>query len=66
MYGEKINTYSTTDPLQKEFIEAGSDFVQSVAQIASAPPFYKIFPTKSYRRFLKIVNRMKKAGTLIE
>ena len=62
MYGEKINTYSVTDPQQKEFIEAGSKFIQSVARIASAPPLYRLFPTKPYREFVKILNRMKKAG----
>ena len=62
VYGEKINTYSVKDPMQKEFVEAGSEFVQAIGSIAIALPLYRIFPTKPYRRFVKILKRMKKAG----
>ena len=62
MYGEKINVYSEADPLQKEFMEAGLDYIQSLVGIGLALPLYRIYPTRAYRDFARIVKRMQRAG----
>ena len=62
VYGEKINTYSNTDPVQQEFIEAGLDYIGSLGRIGSAIPLYKLFPTKQYKEYVKIVYRIHAAG----
>ena len=62
MYGEKINIYSDIDPIQKEFMEAGLEFIGSISNIARALPLYKLFPTKTYRNFVRIVKRMQQTG----
>lgn len=62
VYGEKIDVYSERDPVQKEFIEAGIDYIESVSTITSAPPLYKLFPTKPYRDYVRIVKRIQAAG----
>ena len=62
MYGEKINIYSGADPLQEEFIKAALEYIDSLVKIASAPPLYKWFPTKTYRNFVRIVKRMQEVG----
>ena len=64
VYGEIIDTYTLKDPRQREFVEAGSDYIKSVTEIGSSLPLYRIFPTKPYRRFVSVTRRMKKAGTL--
>ena len=58
-----MDTYTLKDPRQREFVEAGSDYIQSVNEMATCLPLYRIFPTKPYRRFVSITRRMKKAGT---
>ena len=63
VYGEIIDTYTLKDPRQREFVEAGSDFVQSIVEITNSLPLYRIFPTKPYRQFQRTTRRMKKAGT---
>ena len=63
VYGETIDTYTLKDPRQREFVEAGSDYIQSVAEIGTCLPLYRIFPTKPYRCFVSVTRRMKKAGT---
>ena len=62
VYGEKINIYSGTDPLLREFLEAGTAYIRSIGIIGSALPLYKLYPTKAYRDYEKIVRRMQKAG----
>lgn len=65
VYGEKINIYSGTDPLQKEFMEAGLDFIQSFLKTMRAFPLYKLFPTKTYRDYERIVRRLQRSGECV-
>ena len=62
VYGEKIKIYSGADPIQKEFMEAGLNFIRSTAAISVALPLYKIYPSKAFRDFRRIVRRMQGAG----
>ena len=62
VFGEKIDVYSGTDPLMKEFIQAGLDYIESVGLITRALPIYRIYPTKAYRDYKKVVRRMQRAG----
>ena len=62
VYGEIFDVYTLKDPWQREFVEAGSDYVQSIEAIINSLPFYHIFPTKPYRYFQRTARRMKKAG----
>ena len=66
VYGEKIEIYSGADPFLKEFMEAGVDYINYLAAITISPPLYRIFPTKTYRDFKRIVRRMQRAGKFKE
>ena len=66
MYGEKIDIYSGTDPIQKEFMKAGLDYLQAIDDIGRALPLYRIYPTKEYRDFKKVMNRMRNVGESIK
>ena len=62
VYGEKINIYSDIEPVQKEFMEAGLEFIGYVSRMVNALPLYRIFPTKVYRDYVAIVKRMNRTG----
>ncbi len=62
MYGEKIKIYTDIEPLQKEFMEVGLDFISSVSIIATSLPLYKLFPTKVYKKYVGILKRMNRIG----
>ena len=62
MYGEKIELYTEPDQHQKEFMEAGLDYLASLNDFRLAMPFYRVYPTKVYRDFVKVVNRLKEVG----
>ena len=62
MYGEEINVYAETDPLTKEFMDAAQDYIQSLNLLGSRLPLYRIYPTKTFKKYVKIVRRMQDAG----
>ena len=62
VYGENIDVYSGTIPLFKEFMEAGLDYIESIGWIILALPVYRIYPTKAYRKYKRVVRRMQRAG----
>ena len=62
MYGEKIKIYTDIEPVQKEFMEAGLEFIDSISTVAFSLPLYKFFPTKVYRDYVGILKRMKRSG----
>ena len=41
VYGEIIDTYTLKDPRQREFVEAGSDYIQSVTEIGTYIIFFQ-------------------------
>lgn len=61
MYGEKVDIYSGNDPSQKEFLEAGLDYLRNM-NIALDLPLYRIYPTKAFRKYKEIVKRLHEAG----
>ena len=65
VYGEKIDIYCGADATQREFLEAGLDYIRSISSIARALPLYKIFPTKPFKEYTRIVRRLQKAGCAI-
>ena len=65
VYGEKINIFSTIDPMQREFMEAGLAYNRSLIPISRALPLYKLFPTKPFREYRRVVRRVQKAGVAI-
>lgn len=63
VYGEKIPIYSANiDPVQKEFMEAGVDYMQTFARMRISMPIYRLFPNKDYRYYKKLVQKLRKAG----
>ncbi len=50
------------NPIQKEFVEAGLDYIRSLVKTMNASPIYKIFPTKAYKDYVKMVHRIHAAG----
>ena len=62
VYGEKINVYSGTDPVQKEFMDASVDFIGSAFTMVVALPLYRIYPNKTFRDFRRIVRRIQRVG----
>ena len=63
MYGEKINIYSGADSIQQEFIDAGLNYIRSISNLVFSLPLYKLYPTKTYRDFEKVIRSMQRAGT---
>ena len=66
VYNENIDIYSGADPAKQEFMQAGLDYIQSIDLIGTVLPLYKLYPTKEYKNFKKILRRLQKAGTLTE
>lgn len=62
VYGENINVYSERNPLFKELMEAGLDYIDGFGWIVFALPFYRIYPTKAYRKYKRAVRRIQRAG----
>ena len=62
VYGEKIELYTEPDQHQKEFMEAGLDYLASLNDIGLAMPFYRVYPTKVYRDHVRVVNRLMEVG----
>ncbi len=62
VYGEKIKIYTDIEPEQKEFMEAGLEFVGYIERITNALPLYKLFPTKVYKKYVGILKRMNRIG----
>ena len=56
-----MNVFTTNDPIHKEFIKAGLEFVEQVGQLQPLP-IYKYFPTKGYKRFAQATGRMRELG----
>ena len=62
MYGEKVDVYSD-DPKLKEFMEVGVKSAQNIGAIISIPPLYRYhIPTRTYREFLRTVNKLQDVG----
>ena len=66
VYNEIIDVYSEADPMQQEFIEAGVDYINSIADMATALPIYKLYRNKTYRKYEKILRRVQKAGEVMQ
>ena len=57
-----IDAYSE-DPKLKEFIDVGMKFIQSLASIGMALPFYKLhIYTKTYRDYVDTLNKLQDRG----
>ena len=62
MYGEMVDPYSE-DPKLKEFIDVGMKFIQSLASVGIALPFYKLhIYTKTYRDYVDTLNKLQDRG----
>lgn len=61
VYGEKTDVYSN-DPKQTQFMKIGLQFINHLAMIAMALPFYRLFPTKPYKQFVGVVTEMHNIG----
>ena len=64
VYNENIDIYTGSDPAQKEFMEAGVDYIQSIPMIMAALPIYRLYKDKTYKEYEKILRRVQKAGIL--
>ena len=62
VYGEKLNTFDESRKDILEFQNAASAFVESTATLITEPPFYKYFPTKTYRRFVRAISHIHEYG----
>jgi hypothetical protein len=63
VYGEKIDIYSSNvDPLQKEFLEVGVQYVKGFMTFLTSWPVYRIYPNKTYREYVKTIERMHSIG----
>ena len=64
VYGEKVDAYSD-DPKLNEFIEVGVKSAQIIGAIISIPPLYRYhIPTRTYREFLKTLNKVQDIGKI--
>lgn len=66
VYGEKIDTFSTSDPEHHDFIEAATHFLQSFPAVMSGPILVKMFPSRRYRDYMKAAKKMHQLGKKME
>ena len=62
VFNETLDVYSGADENVKKFQTAGIEFIESIAMIGAALPFYKLYPTKPYRNYLQKLNTVHKLG----
>jgi len=62
VFNETLDVYSGTDEHVNKFQTAGIEFIASLSMIASALPFYKLYPTKPYRTYLQKLNAVQELG----
>ena len=62
MFSETLDVYSGKDERFKRFQDAAIKFIGSLADVASAAPLYKFFPTKPYREYLQKLNAVQDVG----
>ena len=64
IYGEKVNVYSD-DPTLNEFMEVGVKSAQNIGAIISIPPLYRYhIPTRTYREFVRTLNKVQDIGKI--
>ena len=62
MYSEKIEVFSGSDSIQKDFVKDTLDYLHSLQQVMFALPLYRIFPTKPYREFTRALKKVHERG----
>ena len=63
VYGEKVDTYSfDLDPLQKEFMEVGAEYIEGIIIFLYSWPIYRLYPNQTYRKYVKAMKRLHGAG----
>ena len=65
VFGEKVNTFDESIKDLLNFENAAIEFIELLAAIGTAPPLYKYFPTKIYRRFVRALTRVHEYGTCV-
>ena len=62
VFSETLDVYSGKDERFKRFQDAAIQFIGSLADVSSAVPLYKLFPTKPYRDYLQKLNAVQDIG----
>ena len=57
-YGLDMKMVDGIDEDGKIFVDTVRDLLESVTDVATMPPMFKIYPTKGYRLFLDVNSRM--------
>ena len=65
VYGERLNTFDESRKDLLDFQNAAVRFIELISAISNAPPLYKYFPTKIYRRFVAAVTCVHEHGTFM-
>lgn len=67
VYGENVDTFSGKDPAQKEFMEAGIRYLESLPPVVISMmiPINKIYPTKAFRDYRDIVMKLRQTGIVM-
>ena len=59
VFGEKLDTF---DESRKDLLEFQTTAIEFISSIMSSPPVYKYYPTKEYRKFVNLCNRLFEQG----
>lgn len=61
VFGENLDVYDDSNVTQKEFISAGTKFIEMLSK-NSPIPIYKVYPTKSYKELVHAISHMREIG----
>uniref|UniRef100_A0A1X7UA25 Cytochrome P450 n=1 Tax=Amphimedon queenslandica TaxID=400682 RepID=A0A1X7UA25_AMPQE len=61
-YGADIDSIKNKGGLEKEFQDAVGGLVDTLFDLQTGPPLYKVFPTKAYREFNKYLDKLIEIG----
>ena len=62
VYGEKIDIYSGTTNIHKEFIDAALNYFAGINVMGRSLPLYRLISTKSYRDYKRSVRKLTEVG----
>ena len=65
VFGEKLDTFDESRKDLLEFQTTAIELISSIAMIFTSPPVYKYYPTKEYRKFVKVINKTLEQGKFL-
>ena len=65
VFGEKLDSFDESRNDLLEFQDSAVQLILLLGKLMIEPPLYKYFPTKNYRHFVALINRIRQHGEFI-